>query len=60
LDDFNSIRARDEWKGGGVFEGKFVGKEYQIIFNLFVQMLGLIDFPLLGRKFMLFNRMVDT
>jgi hypothetical protein len=43
-----------------VFEGKFVGKEYHIIFNLFIQMLGLIDLPLLGRKFTLFNRMVDA
>jgi exonuclease III len=48
LGDFNAIRSREERKGTGV--GGEVEEDMRL-FNIFIENTGLIDLPLMGRKF---------
>ncbi|GAU27881.1 hypothetical protein TSUD_159750 [Trifolium subterraneum] len=49
--DFNSVRAADERRRSGELPPSAMNCEDSKWFNLFIQRLGLIDLPLLGRKF---------
>ncbi|GAU51438.1 hypothetical protein TSUD_413380, partial [Trifolium subterraneum] len=48
LGDFNSVRSRDERKGASA--GGEAAEDMRI-FNIFIENSGLIDLPLMGRKF---------
>jgi endonuclease/exonuclease/phosphatase family metal-dependent hydrolase len=49
LGDFNAVRSKEERKGVGL--GVEVEEDMRL-FNIFIENTGLIDLPLMGRKFM--------
>jgi hypothetical protein len=49
--DFNSVRCAEERKRCGALSLPTVSVDDSSWFNLFIQKLGLLDLPLLGRKF---------
>lgn len=48
--DFNLVRVKEDIKGGVVVGNRGVVKEDMRLFNVFVQMLGLVNLLLLGQK----------
>jgi len=48
LGDFNFVRGRHEWKRWSIFIGR---QEESRVFTNFIDELGLIDLPLLARRF---------
>jgi hypothetical protein len=56
LGDFNSVRSPEERKGA---VGGLESSEDSRLFNVFIDNIGLVDLPLMGRKFTWVRPSVD-